>query len=97
MSGETASEIETPEAEADVPIASRRVVPPTSSAKSSKCGVFLDPEDTISIGKGFVNDLAAASTSDIRQRFKCRRDKMAIGIHYWTASFSLTGRTRGEK
>ena len=96
MSGETATEIETSKAEADVPIASWRVVSPTSSAKSSQCGVFLDPEDTISIGKGFVNDLAAASTSDIRQRLKRRRGKVAIGIHYWTAPFSLTGCTRGE-
>ena len=62
MSGETASEIEKLQVEAAVPITSGRVVSPTSSAKSNQYGVSLDSEGTISIGEGFINDLAAAIT-----------------------------------
>ena len=63
MSGETTSEIETPEPEAAAPITSGRAPTPTPRARSSQCGVSLDSEGMVSPGEGFVNASASASPS----------------------------------
>ena len=63
VSGEITSEIETREAEAAAPTTSGRAPTPTPRARSSQCGVSLDPEGMISPGKGLANASAAASTS----------------------------------
>ena len=58
----TRSEIETPEAEAAAPITSGRASTPTTRARSSQCGVFVDPEGRTP-GKSLADTSAAASTS----------------------------------
>ena len=101
VSRETASRIETPEAEVVDPITSGRSLSPTSSARSSQCGVSLDPEGMVSPGEGLATASAAASTSHrLDKRYTALSVGEARGLAEYIPElprFSLRGRTRGEE
>ena len=62
MSGETTSEVETPEAKAAAQITSGRSPTPTPRAIGSQCEVCIDP-DGMTPGEGLADASVAASTS----------------------------------
>ena len=99
-SGETTSKVETPEAKAAAPITSRWTSSSTSSAASSKCGIFLDPEDMASSGEGLVIASAAGSTchGPDKRYTDLSADEVKRLAEYIPGPplSNLRGRTRGE-
>ena len=94
----TRSEIETPEAEATVPITSGRA--PTPRARGSQCGVSIDPEG-MTPGESLADASIAASTShgpDKRYTaLGAGEAKRLVEYIPGPPRFSLRGRTRGEE
>ena len=100
MSEETGSEIERPEAEAAAPITSGRAPTPTTRARGSQSGGFIDPEG-MTPGESLADASAAASTSygpDKRYTSLCAGEANRLAEYIpGPPRFSLRGRTRSEE
>ena len=101
MSGETAGEIGTPEAEVAAPITSGRAPTPTLRARDSQCRVSVDSEGMMSPDEGLADASAATSTSHGPDK---RCTTLSAGEAKRLAEyipglprFSLRGHTGGEK
>ena len=91
VSGETTSEIETPEAGAAAPISSGTAPTPTPRARGSQCGVSLDPEGMMTPGEGLADASAAARTSHGSEKrytaLSADEANRLVKKHSWTVPF----------
>ena len=96
----TRSVIETPEAEAAAPITSGRAQTPTTRARGSQCGIYINPEG-MTPGESLADASAAASTSHgPDKRYAALGAGEAKRLAEYVPRpprFSLRGRTRGEE